>query len=215
MTLKSTFERSLEAFPCIAILRGLKPENALTIGQELFEAGFRIIEVPLNSPEPLKSISLLADYFKNRAIIGAGTVLSTSAVDDVHAAGGEIIVSPNANADVIRRSKSLGLLSAPGVQTATEAFSAIDAGADCLKFFPGESISPAILKAMKAVLPASLPCLVVGGVTPEKMDSYFAVGAAGFGIGSAVFKAGDDAKAVSIKAKAFKLALAKVPDLTK
>lgn len=215
MTLRLTFERSLETFPCVAILRGLKPENALDIGQVLFDAGFRIIEVPLNSPDPLESISILAEHFENRAIIGAGTVLSTSDVNDVHGAGGQIIVSPNANLDVIRRSKALGLLSAPGVQTVTEAFSAIDAGADCLKFFPGEAISPVILKAMKAVLPASIPCLVVGGVTPEKMSSYFAVGASGFGLGSAVFKAGDDAKAVSIKAQAFKAALAQIPDIMK
>lgn len=201
------FRACLKAFPCVAILRGLEPDIAEETGELLFDAGFRIIEVPLNSPRPLESIALLAAQFKDRAIIGAGTVLSMSDVEAVQAAGGQIIVSPNSNLDVIRHTKSLGLLSAPGVQTPTEAFAAIDAGADCLKFFPGEAITPTILKAMKAVLPPDMPCLVVGGVTPEKMAAYFQVGATGFGVGSAVFKVGDAPQDVALKAQAFKKAL--------
>lgn len=203
------FLDAIREFPCIAILRGLEPENALAIGKVLFDAGFRVIEVPLNSPEPLKSIEILSNHFGEAAIIGAGTVLTASDVDDVHAAGGQIIVSPNANPAVILRTKAIGLISAPGVQTPSEAFAAIDDGADCLKFFPGEALTPSILKAMKAVLPAEIPCLVVGGVTPDKMESYFSAGAAGFGVGSAIFKLGDDAPAVAEKAKTFKAALEK------
>lgn len=197
----------MAAFPCVAILRGLEHSNALEIGQVLFDAGFRMIEVPLNSPTPLHSIEILAKAFGGDAIIGAGTVLNVNAVADVQNAGGEIIVSPNTNIDVIKSTKARGMLSAPGVQTPTEAFAAIDAGADAIKFFPGESITPKIFKAMKAVLPPAVPTLIVGGVVPETMEGYLSVGASGFGIGSGVFKAGDTAKDVHEKAVAFRSAL--------
>lgn len=197
----------MKRFPCVAILRGLKPTDALEIGQTLVDNGFGIIEVPMNSPEPLKSIELLAKTFGNESIIGAGTVLNTKTVEDVQNAGGEIIVSPNTNTDVIRTAKARGMLSAPGVQTPTEAFTAIDSGADAIKFFPGEAITPVIFKAMKAVLPPHVPTLIVGGVQPAKMAGYLSVGASGFGIGSGVFKAGDTAVDVKSKAMAFKAEL--------
>lgn len=208
--LSQRFQAAMSAFPCIAILRGLEPSNAAEIGAILFKAGFRIIEVPLNSPQPLKSIEILSREFGNEAIIGAGTVLTVKDADAVQDAGGQIIVSPNMNTDVIKRTKAAGLLSAPGVQTVSEAFAAIEAGADSLKFFPGEAISPAILKAMKAVLPPEMPCLIVGGVTADKMQDYIDIGASGFGLGSAVFKAGDSAATVKVKAAAFTRAVEKI-----
>ena len=207
MSLTEKFHRNMKAFPCVAILRGLEPFNALDIGKTLIENGFRIIEVPLNSPEPYKSIEILAKAYGKDAIIGAGTVLNTQAVTDVQNAGGEIIVSPNMNASVIQETKSRGLLSAPGVQTPTEAFAAIEVGADAIKFFPGEAITPKIFKAMKAVLPPHVPTLIVGGVQPGSMEGYLKVGASGFGIGSGVFKAGDNAIDVKSKAMAFKAEL--------
>ena len=163
--------------------------------------------MPLNSPQPLQSIEILAKAYGDEVIIGAGTVLSTEAVVDIQSAGGAIIVSPNMNVDVIAKTKSLNLLSAPGVQTPTEAFGAIDAGADAIKFFPGEAVSPAIFKAMKAVLPKDFPTLIVGGIRPESMEDYLKAGATGFGIGSGVFKAGDNVDAVSEKANAFRAQL--------
>lgn len=207
MTLEEKFQHRLQSFPCVAILRGLEPDNALEIGYSLIESGFGIIEVPLNSPQPLKSIERLAKAYGDDVIIGAGTVLSSQAVIDIQNAGGEIIVSPNMNKDVIVKTKSLGLLSAPGVQTPTEAFGAIDAGADAIKFFPGEAVNPAIFKAMKAVLPHDFPTLIVGGIRPELMEDYLKAGATGFGIGSGVFKAGDNVDNVSEKANAFRAQL--------
>ena len=207
MSLTEKFHRNMKTFPCVAILRGLDPSNALDIGKTLMDNGFRIIEVPLNSPEPYKSIEILAKAYGEDAIIGAGTVLNTQAVTDVQNAGGEIIVSPNMNASVIQETKSRGMLSAPGVQTTTEAFAAIEAGADAIKFFPGEAITPKIFKAMKAVLPPHVPTLIVGGVQPGSMEGYLNVGASGFGIGSGVFKAGDKAADVETKAMAFKAEL--------
>ena len=204
MSLTEKFHASMKAFPCVAILRGLEPADALEMGQAFFDNGFRMIEVPLNSPEPYKSIEILAKAFGEEAIIGAGTVLTTTAVTDVQNAGGEIIVSPNMNVSVIEATKAKGMLSAPGVQTPTEAFGAIHAGADAIKFFPGESITPAIFKAMKAVLPPDVPTLIVGGIRPELMENYLKSGASGFGIGSGVFKAGDSLKTVQDKAVAFK-----------
>lgn len=199
----------MEAFPCVAILRGLEPSDALEIGQALFDNGFRMIEVPLNSPDPYKSIEILAKAFGDEAIIGAGTVLTEQAVTEVQNAGGEIIVSPNMNEAVIKATKAKGMLSAPGVQTPSEAFGAIQAGADAIKFFPGEAITPAIFKAMKAVLPSEFPTLIVGGIRPELMENYLKSGASGFGIGSGVFKAGDSVKTVQEKSVGFKLELIK------
>jgi len=191
------------ALPLIAILRGIRPNEILPVGLALFEAGFRLIEIPLNSPEPLDSIRLLASELGDRAHVGAGTVLRTEEVNAVASAGGTLIVSPNANPDVIRATKAAGLRSFPGVATPTEGFAAIDAGADGLKLFPAEQIGPAVVKAWRAVFPADVPLVPVGGITPENMGSFVAAGASGFGLGSALYKPGHTAEQVRTSATAY------------
>ena len=176
--------------PLIAILRGVVPDEAVAIGQALIDAGFRVIEVPLNSPQPLESIRRLAAACGDRARIGAGTVLTVQQVRDVWNAGGTLIVSPNTNADVIRATKAAGLWSAPGVATPTEGFTALDAGADMLKLFPAEQLGPSVIRAWRAVLPRDVPLVPVGGVSVENMAAFIAAGASGFGLGSAVYKPG-------------------------
>jgi 2-dehydro-3-deoxyphosphogalactonate aldolase len=188
--------------PLVAILRGVAPEDAPVVGQTLVGAGLRCIEVPLNSPRPLESIAALAAAAHNGVLIGAGTVLSPADVDSVAQAGGRIIVSPNMNPAVIRRTKALGLLSLPGIATPTEAFAAIEAGADGLKLFPAEMHSPAVLKAMKAVLPADMPIFAVGGISTETLFSWRHAGADGFGIGSALFRPGIALAELDQRAKA-------------
>lgn len=191
----SKFTAALTRLPLVAILRGLTPAEAPAVGDALVEAGFELIEVPLNSPQPLESIALLRRRFP-QALIGAGTVLSASEVRELQAAGGEMVVSPNFNAEVIAESVRLGLLSLPGVMTPTEAFGALAAGATGLKIFPAELASPAVLKALLAVLPRGTPLLPVGGITAGNMGEWRAAGAAGFGIGSALYKPGKTAAAV-------------------
>ncbi|MGB8852527.1 MAG: 2-dehydro-3-deoxy-6-phosphogalactonate aldolase [Pirellulales bacterium] len=178
------------ALPLIAILRGVMPDEAVAVGQALIDAGFRVIEVPLNSPQPLESIRRLAAAFGDRARIGAGTVLTTQQVHDVAAARGTLIVSPNANPDVIRTTKAAGLWSAPGVATPTEGFAALDAGADMLKLFPAEQIGPGVVKAWRAVFPRDVPLVPVGGVTTVNMHEFVTAAANGFGLGSALYKPG-------------------------
>ncbi len=178
------------ALPLIAILRGVRPDEVVAIGQSLVDAGFRVIEVPLNSPQPLESIRRLEAAFGARARIGAGTVLTVQQVHDVAAAGGTLIVSPNANADVIRATKTAGLWSAPGVATPTEGFAALDAGGDILKLFPAEQIGPGVVKAWRAVLPRDVPLVPVGGVSADTMAAFVTAGASGFGLGSALYKPG-------------------------
>lgn len=197
------FEQFVGQCPLVAILRGLAPEEALGMGQTLVDAGFSIIEVPLNSPRPFESISILQESLGRRALIGAGTVLSTDAVDSVAAAGGKLIVMPHCNTKVISYAKSLGLYCVPGIATPTEAFAALDAGADALKLFPAESAAPAVVKAMLAVLPKSTRILPVGGIAPGTMADYWAAGAAGFGLGSALYKAGMSVDQVGANAAAF------------
>ncbi len=184
------FDAAMAELPLIAVLRGLKPGEAVAIGQALFDAGFRLIEVPLNSPEPLQSIRLLSESFGAVALVGAGTVMSVKAARDVVAAGGRLIVMPHCDTEIIRAAKDLGAFVAPGVATPTEAFAALAAGADVLKAFPAEMIPPAAVGAMRAVLPKGTRILPVGGIRPETMASYHAAGAAGFGLGSALFKPG-------------------------
>jgi 2-dehydro-3-deoxyphosphogalactonate aldolase len=203
MTLMEQWRDALRTLPLVAILRGLRPSEALAVGEVLVAAGFRIVEVPLNSPDPFDSIKLLAQALGKRAIVGAGTVLNVADVETLHAVGGQICISPNANPEVIRRAKALGLISFPAFFTPTEAFSAIDAGADAIKLFPAELAGTTGLKAMKAVLPKHIPVFPVGGVNPENMGDFIAAGAAGFGIGSAVFKPGDTPEIVYGKARAF------------
>ena len=189
--------------PLVAILRGVQPDEVIGIGQALVDAGFGIIEVPLNSPEPLKSITLLARQFGDRAIVGAGTVLNADEVNDVIDAGGRLIVSPNMNVPVIKQTVNRGGLSFPGVLTPTEAFSAIDAGAHALKFFPASLHGPDGIKAVKAVLPPHLPVLAVGGVTVPTIGQWLEAGTGGFGIGSNVYKVGWNADKVGSEARAF------------
>lgn len=193
----------LKSLPLVAILRGIAPEEAEPVGEALAGAGFRVLEVPLNSPRPMESIRRLVDSLGPDYLIGAGTVMTPRAVDEVAAAGGRLIVMPHADSIVIRAAKAAGMICVPGVATPTEAFAAIAAGADGLKLFPAEQASPAVLKAWRAVLPATLPVLPVGGISPENMAPWIAAGARGFGIGSAIYAAGMDAAEVGQRARAF------------
>mgnify|MGYP001766705339 CR=1 FL=1 len=185
-----TFDAAFAELPLVAILRGLDPALAVETGEALVEAGFRLIEVPLNSPQPLLSIQRLADAVGDRALIGAGTVLTGRAVGEVADAGGRIVVSPNADVSVIRATKDAGLVSLPGAMTPTEIFAALAAGADAIKLFPGELIPPAAVAAIRAVVPTGTRLLPVGGVGPHNMAEYRAKGAAGFGLGSSLYKPG-------------------------
>jgi 2-dehydro-3-deoxyphosphogalactonate aldolase len=189
--------------PLIAILRGLQPERAIEVADILVEAGFRIIEVPLNSPEPLISIERIARKYSSNVIVGAGTVLTDTSVSDVVDAGGELIVAPNMSPKVGARALQLGVKWCPGVATPSEAFAALDSGSHMLKFFPAEIISPQALAAMRAVLPATARVAVVGGITPNKMTEYLSVGANGFGLGSALFKPSYDMVELRMRAESF------------
>lgn len=194
---------ALARCPLVAILRGIKPDEVASVAAALIDAGFAIIEVPLNSPDPFASIARLAHQFGDLALIGAGTVMTPTQVNDVNAAGGRLIVMPHADPEVIRAAKAARMVALPGFATPTEAFAAIQAGADGLKLFPAEANPPTVLKAMKAVLPPDLPILPVGGITPDRMVAYHQAGAAGFGLGSALYKPGDTAKEVAIAASKF------------
>lgn len=189
MTLHESFKAALASLPLVAILRGITPHEAVPIGQALVNMGWTLIEVPLNSPQPLDSIAAMTSAFP-QALVGAGTVLTTSDVRNVHAAGGQLIVSPNFNPAVVREALQLGLVCLPGIMTASEAFAALDAGATGLKMFPAEMASPAVVKALRAVLPPATVLLPVGGITPDNMRAYLEAGANGFGIGSALYKPG-------------------------
>jgi 2-dehydro-3-deoxyphosphogalactonate aldolase len=197
----SKFESAMRALPLVAILRGLKPAEAPAIGTVLVGAGFGLIEVPLNSPQPLESIALLKKQFP-QALIGAGTVLKVEEVRAVAAAGGELIVAPNFNREVVAETVKLGLVSLPGILTPTEAFVALDAGAHGLKLFPSEIASPVVVKALLAVLPKGTPIVPVGGIGADNMKAWRDAGAAGFGLGSSLYKPGDDAETVAKKAAA-------------
>ena len=185
----------------IAILRGIRPEEVLAVADALIGEGITKIEVPLNSPDAIASVAALAERFGDVAVIGAGTVLTPADVDSVVAAGGQLIVSPDANPTVIARTKALGLLSYPGVMTPTECFAALRAGADGLKLFPGSLIGPAGLKALRAVLPEGTEVLAVGGAGPENFAEWFAAGASGFGIGTALYRPGEGAGEVAARAR--------------
>jgi 2-dehydro-3-deoxyphosphogalactonate aldolase len=203
----SVLQSALARLPFIAILRGIRPEEVLDAGQALVDAGWHMIEVPLNSPRPLHSILALTAAFPH-ALIGAGTVLEPEQVHQVHKAGGKLVVAPNFNADVVRAAADLGMVCLPGVATPTEAFAALDAGATGLKLFPAEMIPPAGVKAMRAVLPAATLLLPVGGISAASIGSYFAAGANGFGIGSALYTPGKPAAEVKQSALDFAAACA-------
>jgi len=202
----STLQEHLADLPFVAILRGVEPADVIAIGQSLIGAGMRVIEVPLNSPAPLRSITALAEAFGARALIGAGTVLDAADVDRVADAGGRLIVMPHADPAVIRAAKALDLWCVPGVATPTEAFGALAAGADALKLFPAEALPPATVKAWRAVLPKDVWLLPVGGITPDSVAPYLAAGANGFGLGSALYQAGLSPAEVARRARAFTVA---------
>lgn len=207
MTTASPLHSALARLPLVAILRGIRPDEAVDVGYALDDAGWRVVEVPLNSPEPFKSIALLTRTFSH-LVIGAGTVLHAEQVHEVHKAGGRLVVAPNFDAAVVRAAVDLGMACVPGVLTPSEAFAALDAGASALKLFPAEMVPPAAVKAMRAVLPAAAVLLPVGGISASNMASYLAAGANGFGIGSALYAPGKDAAAVKQSALDFKSAFA-------
>jgi 2-dehydro-3-deoxyphosphogalactonate aldolase len=198
----------LDPLPLIPILRGLRPDEAEGVGGVLVEAGFRILEVPLNSPEPFASIELLARRFGAAALVGAGTVLDPADVRRLADAGGRLVVMPHGDPAVIRAAKAAGLACLPGIATPTEAFAALAAGADGLKLFPAEMLGPTVVKALRAVLPGAACLFPVGGIMPETMAPYLAAGARGFGIGSALYRPGATPVEVAERAAAFAIAWA-------
>ncbi|MEO6248711.1 MAG: 2-dehydro-3-deoxy-6-phosphogalactonate aldolase [Sphingomicrobium sp.] len=210
MTASALFHRYFDECPLVAIIRGVTADEVEAVGEALFAAGIRIIEVPLNSPDPLASIRRLSAAMGERALIGAGTVLTPECVERVRGAGGRLIVSPNTNTEVIRATAAAAMVSAPGYFTPSEAFAAIDAGATALKLFPAEAASPAMVKAQRAVLPKELPLLIVGGVSPETMGPWRKAGANGFGLGSGVYRPGQSPDEVGANARAYVEALASI-----
>ena len=192
--------------PLVAILRGVKPDEAEAIGDALLAADIPVLEVPLNSPDPLESIRRLAARFGDRALVGAGTVTDPADCARIAAVGGRLVVTPHADPAVVRAAKAAGMICVPGFFTPGEAFALLAAGADGLKLFPAEAASPAVLKAMLAVLPKGTAVLPVGGMDATTIPAWRAAGAAGFGIGSAIYKPGDDAATVAAKARALRVA---------
>ena len=201
------FDTAFARCPLVAILRGLTPGEAESVGAVLVEKGYSVIEVPLNSPEPLRSIATLTRRFGDRALIGAGTVTTATEVARVAAAGGKLIVSPHCDPAVIKAAKAAGLGCIPGVATPTEAFAALAAGADALKAFPAEALAPAAIKAWLAVLPKGTRILPVGGIDAGNLKPYLQAGAAGFGLGSSLFKPGDGIDVIDGKAEGLLTAL--------
>ncbi|HEV8408476.1 MAG TPA: 2-dehydro-3-deoxy-6-phosphogalactonate aldolase [Sphingomicrobium sp.] len=203
MSAKKLLHRYLDECPLVAIVRGIRPDEAEAIGKAVQESGIRIIEVPLNSPDPLRSIELLAKALGDSMLIGAGTVLGADEVRRVKDAGGHIIVSPDSNTDVIAATAEAGLVSSPGYFTPSEAFAAIRAGATALKLFPAEATSPSALKAHLAVLPSDIPLLIVGGIRPDNMRPWLDAGATGFGLGSGLYSPGQSGAETLDKARAY------------
>jgi 2-dehydro-3-deoxyphosphogalactonate aldolase len=187
--------------PLIAILRGVTPDEVTAVGEALARERIVIVEVPLNSPQPVDSIGRLARAFGDRLLIGAGTVMTTAQVGEIAAAGGKLIVTPHADATIVRAAKQQGLLTVPGCFTPTEAFTMLAAGADALKLFPAEAASPAVLRALQAVLPTNAAILPVGGIDAANIAGWREAGAAGFGIGSAIYRPGDSPAVVAAKAR--------------
>jgi 2-dehydro-3-deoxyphosphogalactonate aldolase len=210
-----TIADALAAMPLVAILRGIDPQEALPIGRAIVAAGLRILEVPLNSPDPFTSIARLAGALGEHALVGGGTVLNEADVDQVAEAGGTIIVSPNTNPAVIRRSKAKGMVSLPGFLTPSEAFVALAAGADALKLFPAEMAPPAVARALRAVLPRGTRLLAVGGISAETIPAYLAAGIDGFGVGSDLYKPGRDADDVGLRAAALVAAVKSAREMSR
>ncbi len=203
MSAKQLLHNYLDECPLIAIVRGVTPAEAEAIGDAVYDSGIRIIEVPLNSPDPLESIGILASRFGERMLVGAGTVLTAGQVAQVAETGGRIIVSPDTNTEVISATGAAGLVSCPGYFTPSEAFAAIRAGATALKLFPAEGATPGLLKAQLGVLPSDIPYLVVGGVKPDNMRLWLEAGATGFGLGGGLYKPGQSAVDTLEKGRAY------------
>jgi len=203
----TSIEQALAHMPLVAILRGIRPDEAAPVARILYDAGFRCIEVPLNSPDPYASIRAMADALPDDCITGAGTVLDVASVAKVRAAGGRIIVTPNTNADVIRATIAADMIAVPGVATATEAFVAVEAGARHLKLFPATTYGTGHLKALSSVLPTDVSILVTGGVSSSTIAEWKTAGAAGFGIGSELYRPGDSVEAVKTRAEALRAAI--------
>lgn len=203
MSASELFRRYLDQCPLVAIIRGVTPGEAEAIGDALYDGGIRIIEVPLNSPDPLASIERLAARFGDRVLVGAGTVLKAEDVGRVRDAGGRIIVSPDTNAEVIAAAAAAGMVSSPGYFTPSEALAAIRAGATALKLFPAEAATPAVLRAQLAVIPREVPILAVGGIKPDDMRSWLDAGASGFGLGGGLYRPGQSAEETLAKARAY------------
>ena len=207
MNATELFDHYLNQCPLVAIVRGVTPGEAEAIGEAIYEGGIRIIEVPLNSPEPLESIQHLAKKFGDRMLVGAGTVVDSTAVHRVREAGGRLIVSPDTNVEVIAATAAAGMVANPGYFTPSEAFAAIRAGATALKLFPAEAATPVVLKAHLAVLPKGVRILIVGGVKPDNMRPWLDAGACGFGLGGGLYQVGQSAAATLDKARAYVAAL--------
>jgi 2-dehydro-3-deoxyphosphogalactonate aldolase len=203
MSAKELLHSYLDQCPLVAIIRGVKPDESDAIGDAIYEGGIRIIEVPLNSPDPLKSIERLATRFGERVLVGAGTVLDPADVQRILDAGGRIIVSPDTNIEVIRTTAAAGLVASPGYFTPSEAFAAIRAGATTLKLFPAEAANPAALKAQLAVLPKDVPVMAVGGIKPDNMQPWLEAGASGFGLGGGLYRPGQSPAETLEKARAY------------
>jgi 2-dehydro-3-deoxyphosphogalactonate aldolase len=203
MSARQLFDSHFSQCPLVAIIRGVRPDEAAAIGRALLDGGIRIVEVPLNSPDPFASIENIAAEFGDEALVGAGTVLDPADVPRVRDSGGRLIVSPNMNPAVIQATVAAAMVSCPGVFTPTEAFAALEAGAHALKLFPAEAASPAVVKAQRAVLPRDVPLFIVGGVTPQSMSAWLDAGADGFGLGSGVYKPGQSAEDTLAKARVF------------
>ncbi len=200
---KEELLQRLHECPLVAIIRGVTPDEVEAIGEAMYQAGIRIIEVPLNSPQPLDSIGRLAKCLGDRALIGAGTVLDPADVSRIRDVGGGLIVSPSTDTEVIAATAQAGMVSAPGFFTPSEAFQALKAGATALKLFPAEAVTPAFVKAQRAVLPKDVPLLVVGGVKPDTMQAWLDAGADGFGLGSGLYKPGQTPGDVAAQARAY------------
>lgn len=203
MNLMNSWEQKLEEMPLVAILRGLPSEHAIEVSTILVEAGFKIIEVPLNSPNPFESISKIKNQFGDDVIVGAGTVLSGNAAQQVFDAGGELIVAPNLNGEVAVVAKKLAMIYCPGILTPTEAFTALSLGATTLKLFPADAHPPSYIKAIRAVLPPETTIMPTGGIVPDNMAQYLSAGANGLGLGSALYSPGKSMDEISSAAKAY------------
>src|SRR5215467_10246482 len=196
-------EHYLDRLSLVAILRGVTPDDAVAVARALVDAGFRVVEVTLHPPRPIESIRLMHNAFGDEVLIGAGTVTTAAQVREVAEAGGRLIVMPHGDPAVIHAAKAAGLACMPGIATPTEGFAALAHGADALKLFPAEMLTPKVLRAFRSVFPPATRFFPVGGITPEAMTEYVAAGAAGFGLGSSLYRAGDRAEQVSASAQAF------------